>query len=218
MSREHCTINPTILTRPVMAQHRQTVNIYVRTQDHPVLQQCLNDPTMKVYAFCAAANQGIQDVCFPYQSELKVNGGEVKANLRGLKNKPGSTRPVDLTPHLRLRPSTYNNNVEFTYALTSKVDASVGFLPRFGRSLAPGHAANLVQQKFYFGVYVCKVTPIEGLVEQIQKSKRIAKASVIQERMYPNLHFRTDFALADRIQSRRRPAIPTSWPPLRTSL
>jgi E3 SUMO-protein ligase PIAS1 len=32
---------------------------------------------------------------------------------------------------------------------------------------------------------VCKVTPIEGLVEQIKKSKRIAKASVIQERMSP---------------------------------
>lgn len=110
----------------VMQQHRQTVNVYVRTQDHAALQQCANDPkAMRVMAFCAAGNQGIQEICFPYQSELKVNGGEVKANLRGLKNKPGSTRPVDLTPHLRLKPSTYNNNVELTYALTSKVDAPV---------------------------------------------------------------------------------------------
>lgn len=109
-----------------MQQHRQTVNVYVRTQDYPALQQCVDNPTgMRVMAFCAAGNQGIQDICFPYQSELKVNGGEVKANLRGLKNKPGSTRPVDITSHLRLKPSTYNNNVEFTYALTSKVDASV---------------------------------------------------------------------------------------------
>ncbi|KAH8910081.1 MIZ/SP-RING zinc finger protein [Coniochaeta sp. PMI_546] len=140
----------------VMQQHRQTVNVYVRTQDYPALQQCVDNPTaMRVMAFCAAGNQGIQDICFPYQSELKVNGGEVKANLRGLKNKPGSTRPVDITSHLRLKPSTYNNNVEFTYALTSK--------------------------KFYFGIYVCRVTAIEDLVEQIKKSKRIAKASVIQE-------------------------------------
>lgn len=34
-------------------------------------------------------------------------------------------------------------------------------------------------------MYVCKVTPIEELVEQIQNNKRIAKASVIQERMFP---------------------------------
>lgn len=145
-----------VRTCDVMQQHRQTVNVYVRTQDHAALQQCANDPkAMRVMAFCAAGNQGIQEICFPYQSELKVNGGEVKANLRGLKNKPGSTRPVDLTPHLRLKPSTYNNNVELTYALTSK--------------------------KYYFGVYVCKVTAIDELVEQIKKSKRIAKASVIQE-------------------------------------
>lgn len=65
----------------------------------------------------------MQEVAFPHQSELKVNGGEVKANLRGLKNKPGSTRPVDITKALRLRPK-YTNNVDFTYALTSKAGLS----------------------------------------------------------------------------------------------
>jgi E3 SUMO-protein ligase PIAS1 len=50
-----------------------------------------------------------------------VNGGDIKANLRGLKNKPGSTRPVDITDSLRLRPASYGNNIELTYALTQKV-------------------------------------------------------------------------------------------------
>ncbi len=113
-----------------MQQHRQTVNIYIRAQDHQALQQCVSDPSMKVKVFCAAGNTGVQEICFPYQSELKVNGGEVKANLRGLKNKPGSTRPADITSHLRLKPATYSNTVEFTYALTSKVDASVLYHPR----------------------------------------------------------------------------------------
>jgi hypothetical protein len=72
--------------------------------------------------FCAADNQGQQDISFPHQSEIKVNGGEVKANLRGLKNKPGSTRPVDITKELRLKIPQYSNNVELTYALTNKVD------------------------------------------------------------------------------------------------
>jgi hypothetical protein len=110
-----------------MQTHRQTVSVYIRANDHPILQRFVNEPTWRIKVFCAASNTGPQDICFPYQSELKVNGGEVKANLRGLKNKPGSTRPADITSYLRLRPATYANNVEFVYALTSKVDASSVF-------------------------------------------------------------------------------------------
>jgi E3 SUMO-protein ligase PIAS1 len=71
--------------------------------------------------FCATEGHGRQDIAFPHQSEIKVNGGEVKANLRGLKNKPGSTRPVDITKDLRLKVPTYVNTIEMTYALTTKV-------------------------------------------------------------------------------------------------
>lgn len=45
---------------------------------------------------------------------------EIKANLRGLKNKPGSTRPADITNFVRKRPN-YENSVVMTYALTHKV-------------------------------------------------------------------------------------------------
>lgn len=75
--------------------------------------------------FCAMENTGTQDIAFPHQSELKVNGGDVKANLRGLKNKPGSTRPVDITDLLRLKIPNYANNIEFTYALTNKAGHKV---------------------------------------------------------------------------------------------
>src|SRR3954451_14724609 len=103
-----------------MTQHRHTVKIILRPVDYPILSKVTGDETLRVMVFCAGDVNGRQDVAFPHQSELKVNGGEVKANLRGLKNKPGSTRPVDITKALRLRPK-YTNNVEFTYALTSKV-------------------------------------------------------------------------------------------------
>ena len=79
------------------------------------------DPSQRIMIFCAAANTGVQDIAFPHQCEVKVNGGEVKANLRGLKGKPGSTRPVDITHLLRLKPPTYSNRLEFLYALTNKV-------------------------------------------------------------------------------------------------
>lgn len=110
-------------TEAVMASHRNTINVVIKAQEHPILQQCITDPSTRVMVFCAAGNSGAQDICFPYQSELKVNGGEVKANLRGLKNKPGSTKPVDITDLLRLKQVQYPNTVEYTYALTTKARA-----------------------------------------------------------------------------------------------
>jgi E3 SUMO-protein ligase PIAS1 len=73
--------------------------------------------------FCSGESSGRQDIAFPHQSEIKVNGGDVKANLRGLKNKPGSTRPVDITKALRLNIPHYANKVEMTYALTTKASS-----------------------------------------------------------------------------------------------
>jgi hypothetical protein len=60
------------------------------------------------------------DIAFPSQIEVRVNGDEVKANFKGLKNKPGSTRPVDITNLLRITPANYRNNLLITYALTQK--------------------------------------------------------------------------------------------------
>lgn len=106
---------------PVMTQHRHTVKIILRVADHPILSRVLREDNLKVMVFCAGDIHNKQDIAFPHQSEIKVNGGEVKANLRGLKNKPGSTRPVDITKELRLNLPAYNNTVEMTYALTQKV-------------------------------------------------------------------------------------------------
>lgn len=101
-----------------MIQNRRTVPITLRAHE---LQRHLTDPSVKIMVFCALGNTGVQEIVFPHQSELKVNGLDVKANLRGLKNKPGSTRPVDITSLLRQRPPNYPNTVEFTYAMTNKV-------------------------------------------------------------------------------------------------
>lgn len=92
----------------------------MRMCDFPELAKCIGNKSYRVMIFCASDASESQHVTFPHQSELKVNSDEVKANLRGLKNKPGSTRPVDITHLLRLRP-LYVNTIEFTYALTYKV-------------------------------------------------------------------------------------------------
>ena len=104
-----------------MSQHRNSVQFTLKVNEHRSLMQCANDKGFRIMVFCAADTQGPQDVAFPHQSEIKVNGGEIRANLRGLKGKAGSTRPVDITDSLRLKQFNYVNNVEFIYALTNKV-------------------------------------------------------------------------------------------------
>ncbi|KAE8450116.1 hypothetical protein EG329_006897 [Mollisiaceae sp. DMI_Dod_QoI] len=139
----------------VMQHHRHTVKATLKVNDHPILGRVPSDPTLRVMVFCSLEGQGKQDISFPHQSEIKVNGGEIKANLRGLKNKPGSTRPVDITKDLRLNIPAYGNLVEMTYALTSK--------------------------KYYLMVYVLKAVPVTDLVKQLEGGKRITEKSVVDE-------------------------------------
>ncbi|KAM3508231.1 hypothetical protein MY10362_001291 [Beauveria mimosiformis] len=138
-----------------MAQHRNTINLHISATTYPEVQQCLADTSQKVLLFCAGEAIGNQDIEFPHQSEIRVNGSEVKANLRGLKNKPGSTRPVDITDALRLKPPNYLNTIGFTYALTTK--------------------------KFYMIANLCQVYSVAELVQGISAGRRIPKDSVITE-------------------------------------
>lgn len=64
------------------------------------------------------------DITFPAQIEVRINGDEVRANYKGLKNKPGSTRPADITDFVRLSPANYRNTLVVTYALTHKAGST----------------------------------------------------------------------------------------------
>ncbi|KAG0648284.1 E3 SUMO-transferase plil [Hyphodiscus hymeniophilus] len=142
-------------TLEVMANHRHASSVTLRTNQSAALAKVVTDPSYRVMVFCAGDNHGRQDIAFPHQSEVKVNTGDVKANLRGLKNKPGSTRPVDITKELRLKVPNYNNTVELTYALTTK--------------------------KFYLAIWVVKLVPVEELVKKLESGRRIAKETVLND-------------------------------------
>ena len=111
-----------------MQTHRHTVTSSLRLTKN-VVDKLAADPALRVMIYCAVSGSlgsfARHDIAFPHQVELKVNLGEVKANFRGLKNKPGSTRPADITSFLR-KAENYDNTVATTYALTQK--ASVDFL------------------------------------------------------------------------------------------
>ncbi|KAJ5476008.1 transcriptional regulator family: Zinc fingerMIZ-type [Penicillium sp. IBT 31633x] len=126
------------------------------------------DPNIRVMVYCAGDSGLTQytksDIAFPHQVELKVNLDEVKANLRGLKNKPGTTQPADITNWIRKKPN-YPNNIVMTYALTQKVElATFPTYPKFFT------LANLVKQH-----------PIDELVSQLKTRKLISKEQVIRE-------------------------------------
>ncbi|MCJ1406431.1 SUMO ligase siz1 [Ptychographa xylographoides] len=118
------------------------------------------DSSLKVMVYCASEpmspfNQ--VDISFPHSIEIRINLDEIKSNLRGLKNKPGSTRPADITPLLRKRAG-YDNSMRITYALTNK--------------------------KFYILVNLVKQHQPEDLVAKL--NKRISKEQVIHESRYVN--------------------------------
>lgn len=111
--------------RIVRESTRDTARLTV-TLSQEVVDNMRNDSSCRIMVFCAAEGLGPytrdpSDISFPHNVELKCNGDEVKANLRGLKNRPGSTRPADITSMIRTRPTGYPNSVEMVYALTTKV-------------------------------------------------------------------------------------------------
>ncbi|KAL1960006.1 hypothetical protein VTO42DRAFT_674 [Malbranchea cinnamomea] len=117
-----------------------------------------NDPSLRVMLYGAADNGLTQyspcDIAFPHQVELKVNLDEVKTNLRGLKNKPGTTRPADITNYIRKKPG-YPNHIVLTYALT--------------------------QKKFFLVVNLVQRRSVEELVAQLKQRKTISAEQVVRE-------------------------------------
>ncbi|KIX10464.1 uncharacterized protein Z518_01547 [Rhinocladiella mackenziei CBS 650.93] len=123
-----------------------------------IAEQLTRDSSCRVMVFCAA--EGFQplsrdsDIAFPHNVELKCNSDEVKANLRGLKNRPGSTRPADIT-HLVRKKASYPNTVEMVYALTTK--------------------------KYYLVVNLVQKRPIEAMVSELRRGRVITKEQVLRE-------------------------------------
>ena len=105
--------------------------------------------------YCAAEPIGgaiRSDIAFPHQLEIKVNNQDVRANFRGLKNRPGSTRPADITT---LLSHSQMNVIQVTYALT--------------------------QKRFYIMAVLVRKRTVDELVDKISRGRIITKQSVLTE-------------------------------------
>ncbi|KAL8914119.1 MAG: hypothetical protein Q9171_001235 [Xanthocarpia ochracea] len=135
---------------------RDTIDCRI-TLKPDVADKLISEQNLRVMVFCASepiSHFSKVDIAFPHQVEIKVNLDEVKASLRGLKNRAGSTRPADITNLLRKR-ANYENTMTLTYALTHK--------------------------KFYFVVSLVRQHSVEELVAKLQSGKTISKDQVIKE-------------------------------------
>ncbi|KIW10298.1 hypothetical protein PV08_11260 [Exophiala spinifera] len=137
---------------------RDTARLTI-TLGQQVASQLESDSSYRVMVFCAG--EGFtpftreSEIAFPHNVELKCNSDEVKVNLRGLKNRPGSTKPADVTDFIRKKPPNYPNSVEMIYALTTK--------------------------KFYLVVNLVHKKSIDSMVSEIRRGKTISKDQVLRE-------------------------------------
>lgn len=149
------TLNPS-------PSHRQIVNRDLNfSAMERIASRLKTDKSLRLMLFSAIeqplAPYTRLDVAFPSQIEVRVNQEEVKANYKGLKNKPGSTRPVDITEFVRTTPHNSRNTIQVSYALTNKV--------------------------YNLFVYMVKKHSVEELTRGIKLHQLITRQSVVEEMM-----------------------------------
>ncbi|GAM90852.1 hypothetical protein ANO11243_088980 [Dothideomycetidae sp. 11243] len=143
---------------PDMPANRNTITVQVVLSEN-VCDLLRTDPNLRVMLYCTTASplshySEFSDVAFPSQIEVKMNQEDVKSNYKGLKNKPGTTKPADLTSYLRKQPR-YPNNLQVTYALTTR--------------------------KYSFVVNLVRKATAEELMEKIKRGRIITKETVLHE-------------------------------------
>jgi E3 SUMO-protein ligase PIAS1 len=137
-----------------MPQNRHTVRATVTIKPH-IAEQFRRD-NLKILLYCgeyqSISPYSQANVSFPNQVEVKVNDSEVKSNFKGLKNKPGSTKPADLTTFIK-KYKGEPNQIAVTYALTSR--------------------------RFCFVVYLVRHISPEKLTDRIKRHSVIRKQKVL---------------------------------------
>lgn len=116
--------------------------------------------SFRIMIYCAAERRpgephGPVHIALPHQLELKVNGEEVKGYSKGLKNKPGTTKPIDITVFARTKLAGYRNSILVMYALT--------------------------KEKYFLNVMLVKSHSVGELTEQVRKGRIITKQRVLDE-------------------------------------
>ncbi|RPD55819.1 hypothetical protein L227DRAFT_532655 [Lentinus tigrinus ALCF2SS1-6] len=96
---------------------------------------------------------------FPPTCEVRVNGTQLNANLKGLKKKPGTAPPPDLAKVVRMTQSS-TNRVEIIY-----VNSQQPTPPK----------------KYYLVVMLVEVTTVDQLVDRLRKGKYKRREDILAD-------------------------------------
>ena len=98
---------------------------------------------------------------FPSPAELSVNGQRLTTNLKGMKNKPGTVPPVDLTTKISL-------------------------VPRLANRIDLAYSSGTDHKKFQMQVVLLQTSSVDELIERVKNGKRFTKESVLQKLRKPD--------------------------------
>ncbi|KAK9446947.1 PINIT domain-containing protein [Limtongia smithiae] len=147
---------------PAVSDHRNTVTLTFRFTVAQA-ERLMQDKTYRVFLLCALTDDFIRQapIQFPQSIEIRANGKFSTANLKGLKNKPGTAKPADLTDLLVL-DSYYKNRIDVAYAYTS--------------------------QRYTMSLQIARKRTVAEIVTRINAGRHIAKDAVIAEMVSKNLN------------------------------
>ncbi|KAG0377776.1 SUMO ligase siz1 [Mortierella sp. AD032] len=118
--------------------------------------QLRKEPEYQLMVFCTSAEGAASPPAlmeFPHVCEIKISGRVLEANLRGMKNKPGTVSPANITRLCRLEAAEYNK-VEFIYANSTK--------------------------RYYASVNLVKKASVSTIVEEIERGKFLSKEQMLR--------------------------------------
>lgn len=126
------------------------------TIDNTDYQNIHNNKNYKLYLFSYERNYRQttpRQIEFPFLNEISINSHKIKDNVRGIKNKPGTAKPADLTPYLK--PNANDTNIlDIVYAQTAK--------------------------DFLTVCYIVEIIPPERLLEGILRRPKISKNDTVR--------------------------------------
>ncbi|SCU83345.1 LAFA_0D03048g1_1 [Lachancea sp. 'fantastica'] len=110
----------------------------------------------KLYLFCGVLPPVVDTsvpspIQFPHPNDITFNGITVKDNVRGLKNKPGTAKPADLTPYVR---ASSENHLQLTYAFT--------------------------KEDYLVCCYIVEVFPPQEILKEVLRHPKIVKPATLQ--------------------------------------
>lgn len=121
-----------------------------------------------VYVFSTVHNglsTHFADVIFPPQLDLTVNNKPISWNFRGLKGKPGTARPTDVTPVVA--QAARNGVTKHTISVTV-----------FRQTDDPN--------EYIFVAYLVRIVPIPALLDEVKLRPVISKQAVVQQLVEQN--------------------------------